>query len=57
MTDSKTDKTKLDLGLLEEDDEFEEFPAKGENYLDSSLTSNFKVVLIIYLFENYSLKV
>ena len=23
--------TKVDLGLLEEDDEFEEFPADGEN--------------------------
>ena len=29
MTDSKNDKTKVDLGLLEEDDEFEEFPAEG----------------------------
>ncbi|KAI4491089.1 hypothetical protein M0802_010399 [Mischocyttarus mexicanus] len=28
MTDSKNDKTKVDLGLLEEDDEFEEFPAE-----------------------------
>lgn len=25
------DKAKVDLGLLEEDDEFEEFPAEGEN--------------------------
>lgn len=24
------DKAKIDLGLLEEDDEFEEFPAEGE---------------------------
>lgn len=29
MTDSKSDKTKIDLGLLEEDDEFEEFPSEG----------------------------
>jgi hypothetical protein len=29
MTDSKNDKLKVDLGLLEEDDEFEEFPAEG----------------------------
>lgn len=29
MTDNKNDKTKVDLGLLEEDDEFEEFPAEG----------------------------
>lgn len=27
----KTDKSKVDLGLLEEDDEFEEFPAEGKN--------------------------
>ena len=33
--DIKTEasKTKVDLGLLEEDDEFEEFPADGECYL------------------------
>lgn len=30
MTDVKTDKSKVDLGLLEEDDEFEEFPATGK---------------------------
>jgi hypothetical protein len=29
MTDS-TNKVKVDLGLLEEDDEFEEFPAEGK---------------------------
>lgn len=29
MTDGKNDKVKVDLGLLEEDDEFEEFPAEG----------------------------
>lgn len=29
MADTKADKTKVDLGLLEEDDEFEEFPAEG----------------------------
>lgn len=29
MTESKADKSKVDLGLLEEDDEFEEFPAEG----------------------------
>ncbi|XP_039290663.1 26S proteasome complex subunit SEM1 [Nilaparvata lugens] len=29
MTDNKTEKAKLDLGLLEEDDEFEEFPAES----------------------------
>ena len=26
------DKPKVDLGLLEEDDEFEEFPADGKNW-------------------------
>lgn len=30
MTDNKGDKSKIDLGHLEEDDEFEEFPAEGE---------------------------
>ena len=29
MTTDKADKAKIDLGLLEEDDEFEEFPAEG----------------------------
>lgn len=33
MTDSKSDKAKVDLGLLEEDDEFEEFPAEGTYFL------------------------
>lgn len=30
MTENKSDKTKPDLGLLEEDDEFEEFPVESE---------------------------
>lgn len=34
MTDSKNDKAKVDLGLLEEDDEFEEFPAEDWNAVD-----------------------
>lgn len=29
MADKQADEKKLDLGLLEEDDEFEEFPAEG----------------------------
>lgn len=29
MSENKNDKAKVDLGLLEEDDEFEEFPAEG----------------------------
>lgn len=33
MTDTKNDKAKVDLGLLEEDDEFEEFPAEGTSFL------------------------
>ena len=33
MADKKQDK-KVDLGLLEEDDEFEEFPAEGRNLID-----------------------
>ncbi|XP_034937939.1 26S proteasome complex subunit SEM1 [Chelonus insularis] len=42
MSDSKSDKTKVDLGLLEEDDEFEEFPtedwtAKDEDNEDISV--------------------
>jgi hypothetical protein len=32
MTDS-ANKPKVDLGLLEEDDEFEEFPAEGKNQI------------------------
>lgn len=30
MSDNKNDKSKPDLGLLEEDDEFEEFPAESK---------------------------
>lgn len=30
MADKEKEKAKVDLGLLEEDDEFEEFPAEGE---------------------------
>lgn len=33
MTDNKP---KLDLGLLEEDDEFEEFPVEGKTNVNSS---------------------
>lgn len=33
MTDNKP---KLDLGLLEEDDEFEEFPVEGKNNVNST---------------------
>ena len=34
MTDNKNDKAKVDLGLLEEDDEFEEFPAEDWTAVD-----------------------
>lgn len=35
MSDKENkDKPKLDLGLLEEDDEFEEFPAEGTYIVD-----------------------
>ncbi|XP_015434644.1 PREDICTED: 26S proteasome complex subunit DSS1 [Dufourea novaeangliae] len=34
MADNKNDKTKVDLGLLEEDDEFEEFPAEDWTAVD-----------------------
>ncbi|XP_076233305.1 suppressor of exocyst mutations 1 [Calliopsis andreniformis] len=34
MTDNKNDKVKVDLGLLEEDDEFEEFPAEDWTAVD-----------------------
>lgn len=30
MADKEKEKVKIDLGLLEEDDEFEEFPAEGK---------------------------
>lgn len=33
MSENKNDKAKVDLGLLEEDDEFEEFPAEGNNLI------------------------
>ena len=35
---TKDIKEKVDLGLLEEDDEFEEFPAEGES-IDNRLSS------------------
>lgn len=32
-------KPKIDLGLLEEDDEFEEFPAEGKSFLHFTFTT------------------
>jgi hypothetical protein len=37
MADKDKEKSKVDLGLLEEDDEFEEFPAEGK------LKANFQI--------------
>lgn len=48
MTDNKNDKTKVDLGLLEEDDEFEEFPAEG-TYLD--------LLMVILAWRKHNLKI
>ena len=39
----KTESKPGDLGLLEEDDEFEEFPAEGENLLVNSI--KFKIIM------------
>lgn len=38
MADKEKEKAKVDLGLLEEDDEFEEFPAEGEKRRKSEIT-------------------
>lgn len=46
MTENKNDKTKVDLGLLEEDDEFEEFPAEG-TYLN----------LLVFLYKRCNLEI
>lgn len=40
MADKEKEKAKVDLGLLEEDDEFEEFPAEGEKSLKIEKTSD-----------------
>lgn len=48
MTDKGEKDKKVDLGLLEEDDEFEEFPAEGEESSSSffsSWISNFFISL------------
>ena len=41
MAAEKESATKVDLGLLEEDDEFEEFPADGKESLDSKSTVDY----------------
>ena len=51
MTTEKETGAKVDLGLLEEDDEFEEFPADGEWALSSEL-----VGIICRMTESYILK-
>lgn len=42
MADKDKDKAKVDLGLLEEDDEFEEFPAEGEIIKSKQIDDNDK---------------
>ena len=39
MANEKESATKVDLGLLEEDDEFEEFPADGGCHFKEALWS------------------
>lgn len=53
MAEKDKDKAKVDLGLLEEDDEFEEFPAEG-TYPNHSIAqrpnkelSNFEFIFVI----------
>lgn len=42
MADKEKEKAKVDLGLLEEDDEFEEFPAEGKKFFDvTTMTCTF----------------
>jgi hypothetical protein len=41
MAASDKEKAKIDLGLLEEDDEFEEFPAEGE-LIEKKLKTKFR---------------
>jgi hypothetical protein len=52
MADKDKEKAKVDLGILEEDDEFEEFPAEGEKHrkfdetatmTNKKLISNFRM--------------
>lgn len=49
MSDGKEKEKKPDLGLLEEDDEFEEFPAEGKSF---RLLSNTILLEIFIPFNN-----
>lgn len=49
MSDGKEKEKKPDLGLLEEDDEFEEFPAEGKSF---RLLSNTFLLEIFIPFNN-----
>lgn len=49
MSENKNDKAKVDLGLLEEDDEFEEFPAEGTRMqLSNVIFNNLTTKLLIH---------
>lgn len=52
MSDGKEKEKKPDLGLLEEDDEFEEFPAEGKSF---RLLSNTFLLEIFIPFNNEQL--
>ena len=45
MATEKENAAKVDLGLLEEDDEFEEFPADGKSHHVSFLSIGFCAIL------------
>lgn len=49
------DKQKVDLGLLEEDDEFEEFPAESQYKLRLENTTLFLVFLSPYFYKCFFL--
>lgn len=49
MADKDKEKTKIDLGLLEEDDEFEEFPAEGRFNICEWWLSFFDVPGYVYI--------
>lgn len=56
MADKEKEKAKVDLGLLEEDDEFEEFPAEGkiktQNRKSPTMTNrNFYNKISLYVFQ------
>lgn len=48
MTDKGDKDKKVDLGLLEEDDEFEEFPAEGKESSSSFFLLEFPILLYLW---------